>query len=334
VKKARCWAAFVGVACASTATVTRAHAQGGGDEVDLVDGTALHGKITQQVPGSYVVIQTSDGQVESVSWSQVRRVKASGAPLPASPPPSQPLPAPPPPAPPPAAPVLTTVTPAASAAAPDATPTATPISHGEVRFEMGARLGYAFASGDYASGTSLTSVSTGEPGVSGGGAITLDLGTRISRYVYVGGFFSYALLATSCIPADPGFQLSCDAHDIRGGIDAQVHVLPRGAVDPWFGFGLGHEWLNVSVTATGQGTGVASQTLEGWNFGHFMLGVDMRLGKGVGLGPYLEVTSGNFASTSMSVTGGSQTMSQSSDISNQSSHQWVTLGVRGTYEVL
>jgi len=62
-------------------------------------------------------------------------------------------------------------------------------------------------------------------------------------------------------------------------------------------------------------------------------GVDFRVGKGGGLGPYLELTSGNFASASASVTG-SQSMSASIGASSQSSHQWVTLGVRGTYEVL
>jgi hypothetical protein len=314
------------VACASAATIARA--QGGADEVNLVDGTALRGKITQQVPGSYVVIQTSDGQVESVPWSQVKRVRASAAPTPQSPPPPEPST---PSAPPPVAPVVAPVPPAAAASSSESAPSASTQIR-DVHFEMGARLGYAFAAGDYETGSSLTSASSAEPGVSGGGAVTLDLGMRISRHFNIGGFFSYSLLATSCIPADVGYHLSCDAHDIRGGLDAQVHVMPRGAVDPWFGFGLGHEWLTVSASASGpNGSGTASQTLEGWNFAHFMFGVDVRLGKGLGLGPYLELTSGSFASASVS---GTNITSQSGDIGSQSSHQWVTLGVRGTYEVL
>ena len=55
------------------------------------------------------------------------------------------------------------------------------------------------------------------------------------------------------------------------------------------------------------------------------------MGKGLGLGPYVELTSGNFASASVS---GTNVTSQSSDLSSQSSHQWVTLGARGTYEAL
>jgi hypothetical protein len=142
------------------------------------------------------------------------------------------------------------------------------------------------------------------------------------------------VLATSCLQANPSYSITCDGHDIRAGIDAQVHVLPRGAVDPWFGVGIGHDWLTVGVSASGQGNSATlSQTLDGWNFAHFMFGLDFHMGKGGGLGPYLELTSGNFASTSASGTG-SQSMSQSIDGSSQSSHQWVTLGARGTYEVL
>jgi hypothetical protein len=329
---------LVSVACASTASVARA--QGGLDEVDLVDGTALHGKITQQVPGSYVVIQTTDGRVESIPWSQVKRVRASAPtpppPVPSSPPSPPPASAPPAPAPPVVAPVVAVATPAAAEPSADSTATAKSTPRAEVRFEMGARLGYSFAAGDYVSGTSLTSSSASMllPGVTGGGAFTLDLGMRISRYVYVGGFFSYSLLGTSCLQANPGYSISCDAHDIRAGIDAQVHVQPRGAVDPWFGFGLGHDWLTVSVSGSGQGNSASvSQTLDGWNFAHFMLGIDFRMGKGGGLGPYLELTSGNYASASASATG-SQSASASIEGSSQSSHQWVTLGLRGTYEVL
>jgi hypothetical protein len=322
------WIFALGVAAAGSASAV-ARADGArDDEVDLVDGSTLHGKITEQAPGSFVVIQTSDGRVESVPWSQVRRVSASASRAPTSPT-AAPPPVVAPPAPAPPAPLPQ-----------EAAPGAQTTPH-EVRFEGGARLGYAVASGDYASGNQITSASTDAllPGISGGAMFTLDIGLRMARYVYVGGFFSYSPQSTSCLQAAAGSNVSCEAHDILAGIDAQVHMLPRGTVDPWVGLGVGHEWLTVSVTGSNSsGSEQASQTFEGWNYAHLLAGVDFHAGKGVGLGPYLEVTSGSFGSQSVSATassgGSSNTASQSGDIGSTSSHQWVSVGVRGTYEAL
>lgn len=307
------------------------------DEVDLLDGSTLHGKVTQQVPGSYVVVETDDGHVESVPWSQVKRVRAS------TPPASTPAPAP---APAPATPATATAAgpSTATVALPPAPPPAAelaappPDRDVELHFELGARLGYSFASGDYASGLPLGSPSGDAlvPGISGGIPLTFDLGMRIGKYVYVGGFASYGFLSTICPQANPGYTIHCDGHDVRGGIDAQIHIVPRGKVDPWVGFGFGHEWLTTSLTVSdGSGSPATDkQTFDGWNFADVMVGLDFRMARGLGFGPYLELTSGSFGSDSESVSGGGSSQSASSDFSSTSSHQWFTLGVRGTFEAL
>jgi hypothetical protein len=338
VKTRTLWTLVLGVAAAgSTSVVARADGPRD-DEVDLVDGSTLHGKITGQTPGSFVVIQTSDGRVESIPWSQVKRVSASAAPAALPPTPASPPVA--------AAPVAVPSVAAPPAAAPPSVPPPQEAPPGaqttlrEVHFEVGARLGYSVASGDYYSGSQITSASTAAgPGINSGATISLDLGLRMSRYFYVGGFFSYSLLSTSCLQAPADSTLSCDAHDIRGGIDAVVHVFPRGTIDPWVGLGLGHEWLTVSVAeSSSTASAKASQTFDGWNYGHLLLGVDFHTSRAVGLGPFLELTSGSFASASVSATGTSggstSSTSQSGDIASTSSHQWISVGVRGTYEVL
>ena len=176
---------LVGLALASTVAFN-ARAAGPDDEVDLADGTVLHGRVTQQVPGSFVVIQTADGRVETLPWSEVKRVSASVAPALA-------------PAPAPAPVAADDVTPSSAARDRDV----------EVHFELGARLGYSFASGDYASGLPIGSASSDAvlPGVKGAVPITLDLGMRIARYVYTGVFFDYGPLSTSCLDAAPGASL-------------------------------------------------------------------------------------------------------------------------------
>jgi hypothetical protein len=107
-------------------------------------------------------------------------------------------------------------------------------------------------------------------------------------------------------------------------------------VDPWVGVGIGHEWLELDLSASGgSGSSQASETFEGWNFADLMFGLDFHTGPSAAIGPYFEVTSGSFTSVSASASStGSSTTSASADISSQSSHQWFTLGVRGTYEAM
>ncbi|HEY6463916.1 MAG TPA: hypothetical protein VIY73_27285, partial [Polyangiaceae bacterium] len=228
--------------------VSLAHA--GGDVVDLVDGTSLTGRVTQQAPGSFVIIQTDDGRVQSVPWSQVKRVSASLAPLPAPAPASSPQAAPAAAG----APVSIVVGPSAQAAssAPadaDVSSSAAP-KHIEARFEAGVRLGYAATGGSYAQGyamgSSASDIAVG--GTKGGFPLVVDLGARLNKYFFLGGFAQYALTTTSCLTPNPGYSISCSGHDLRAGVEFLVHTRPRTGVDPWVGLGLGHEWLIANAT--------------------------------------------------------------------------------------
>jgi hypothetical protein len=203
-----------------------------------------------------------------------------------------------------------------------------------VHFEVGARAAYSFASGNYVPGVAISSSDGGVPGITGGFPLTLDLGARVARYVFIGGFASYGFLSTSCPNPGPGLTSQCDAHDVRAGIDVQFHLSPRGRFDPWIGLGLGREWLTVNESLTGTETGNVQQTLEGWNFADLLLGMDFRSLGGFGFGPYLEITSGSFGSASTMTNAGGVSQTHSADFSSTSSHEWFTLGVRGTYEVL
>lgn len=309
--------ALTGFLLASTIAAA-AYAQ---DQVDLLDGTTLQGHVTQQTPGSFVVIQTDDGRIQSIPWSQIRRVTASASTTvsPVSPPP-------PPPA------------PVAAAEGHNSTDL---LHTPELHFEGGLRLGYSFAGGDYMSGSPLgaASESAGLGGQKGSVPLTLDAGMRIAKYIYVGGFFQYAMLSSQCFSptTEPGetSTASCSGHDLRVGIDVQLHVVPRGSVDPWIGLGFGHEWLAVNTSESiGSASGTQSVTFDGWNLADLMVGVDLRMPNGLAFGPYLEISSGSFGSYNGSVTSGGNTQTESSDIPTKSSHQWITLGARGTFEVL
>lgn len=315
--------------------VSLAHA--GGDVVDLVDGTSLVGRVTQQAPGSFVVIQTDDGRVQSVPWSQVKRVSASLAPLPA---PASTSPQPVVPAAPPAAPgpIVVGSTASAASAVPadaDVSSSAAP-KHIEARFEAGVRLGYAATGGSYTQGYAIGSAASDAAigGTKGGFPLVVDLGARLNKYVFIGGFAQYAFLATSCLTPNPGYSVSCSGHDVRGGVEFLVHTRPRTGVDPWVGLGLGHEWLTADTKVGGSGVSATQHaTFDGWDYLDLMAGIDFRTSSGMGIGPYVEVASGSFDTLNASTAGGGSGSSSSGGISSQASHQWLTLGVHGTFEV-
>jgi hypothetical protein len=309
---------------AATAAPAFAQTPSSDDEVDLVDGSTLHGVVTEQAPGSYVIIRTTDGRVQSVPWSQVKRVSTATSPI----------------LPPPVAPALARdpspapVPPSTIEAPAEADEGARkPLS---VALEAGVRLGYSFSSGDYYQGTPIGSSSSAAdlPGLGGAIPFAIDAGMRIGPYVFAGAAFQYALLNSSCF-SSPGLSLSCSGHDIRGGLEVIGHFAPRGKIDPWIGVGMGHEWLELDISASEQGASAQlTDTFDGWNFADLMIGADFHVGAHGGIGPYFELTSGSFTNVSQSGSSSSgQTTSGSGDITSQSSHQWFTLGVRGTYEV-
>lgn len=321
---------------ALSALASAAHA--GGDQVDLVDGTSLSGRVTQQTPGSFVVIQTDDGRVQSVPWSQVKRVSTGAA----SP---QPVPAAALSALPPAS-IGAATPPVAVGALPAAVAPAAPLDADrgpasaakplEARFEMGVRLGYAASGGSYSQGYSIGNAASyiGLGGTKGGFPLVVDLGARLNKYVFVGGFAQYAFLTSACFSAGSGITTSCDGHDVRAGLEVFVHARPRAGVDPWVGLGLGHEWLTATTNLSGAG-GSATQKLsfDGWDYLDVTAGIDFRAPNGMALGPYLELASGSFDTLNSSVTGVAGGGSTSGAIAGQSSHQWITAGLRGTFEV-
>lgn len=287
------------------------------DEVTLVDGTVVRGRITQQQTGSFVVVMANDGRVHTLAWSRVAGVTTAPRLQPAAAIRVQPSSGDAPP--PPEMPAQV-----ADSAAPP------------IAFELGARLGYSFASGDYATGESLDNPSSSSllPMTKGGAPIAADAGLRVGHHWYLGAVAQYAFVSTGCPTAAAGLKLDCSAHDIRVGTLVAYHFAPKRRVDPWLGWGVTYEWLATSMSvASSKGTGTASQMLSGWNPLDVLVGVDVGVSPSFRLGPFAEISYGRFASASADVTSGSTSSSASGDISSTSGHQWLTIGVRGAFSI-
>jgi outer membrane protein W len=206
---------------------------------------------------------------------------------------------------------------AAGSASADATPTG---------LEIGLRSGYAIPLGNSVGGAGNNSLSNTVNGVI---PIWVDAGYRLNPNIYVGAFFQYGIglvnssafvaQATTCGTV----AVSCSANDLMFGVDAHYHFMPDGSFDPYAGIGVGYEILNLSAS---QGGNSFSLGLNGFQFVNLQLGADYKAMPNLGIGPFVMFSLGQYGNCSTSL-GGTCTLPQTS------MHEWLTLGVRGAYDI-
>jgi hypothetical protein len=200
---------------------------------------------------------------------------------------------------------------------------------GATGLELGLRVGYAVPLGAIAgSAPPSTATESLSDVFSGQIPIWIDAGYRIPN-VYVGAFFQYGLLilanntTTRC--GQPGVT-DCSGNDLVFGANAHYHFVPAGSYDPWMGVGFGFEWANLSQTV-GKVSGTSQ--FNGWQFVDLQAGVDVKVSGNFGIGPFVALSLGQYSSASASMG----SLSFSGDIKNQELHEWLTVGIRGAYDV-
>jgi hypothetical protein len=215
------------------------------------------------------------------------------------------------------------------AAAPPATKEDPPAAR--TGFQMALRAGYMmpFGKAAAATGGDMSDSFTSE------GELLLDVGAKIFKNVFLGGYVGIGLGGTSgqltamCSDAD----LSCSTRTMRGGVEVQYHFAPRARYNPWVGYGLGTEESLYRAQSRVDGS-TLNASLGGFEFAHLMAGLDVRLSKGIGIGPTVAFTAAQYSTvTSAYANNGSSDpyLTTSGRITHQSIHEWFLLGVRLTY---
>ncbi len=227
----------------------------------------------------------------------------------------------------------------AQTAPPPEAPPATPHEE-DTGLALGVRLGFGLPLGnaDGESGDGLSQIISDEV------PIWIDAGYRFTPNWFVGGYFMYGLgflgggLTGPSIGCGQG-TIACSIHDVRAGVEAAYHVLPAGRLDPWFGLGIGYDWLGGSVSfvdANGmnQSFGVGD---HGWEFVNIQAGLDIKkVMPNLGFGPFVAFTLSQYDTESVKANDNTDTSvisSSSQSISNTSLHEWLMFGVRGEYDI-
>jgi len=186
-----------------------------------------------------------------------------------------------------------------------------PADHG---FEFDVRGGYAVPVGSLNGKSSLNDL------WSGALPIGIDLGYRVGRRLYVGGYFQYAhgiMSGQYCKDVD------CSADDYRFGILARFYVWQGRSTQLWTGIGAGMEIAQLRV---GQGNERATMDIAGPEFAHLQVGGDYRLSSHVGIGPFVGMSIARFG-------GGNSSAEGHFHIEDAALHGWLSLGFRGVFNL-
>jgi hypothetical protein len=192
-------------------------------------------------------------------------------------------------------------------------------------FQMDVRTGYSIPMGQ--TGLALSgpgTVATSSPVAmsdvtSAQVPFIVDIGGKVIPQLFLGGYFGLAFggeagLAKTACEMNGG---ACVSVGVHLGLEAQYHILPGGPTNPWLGYGFGFESLGVS---SGQSNGDNDLTFGGLQFARLMGGVDFRLNRVFGVGPFVDLSFGRYSSV--------KSGSVSTDISPTVTHEWLTLGAR------
>jgi hypothetical protein len=165
---------------------------------------------------------------------------------------------------------------------------------------------------------SVAQGSTLSDGISGGFPVVIEAAGRINRNISVGlsGQYGY-LLTKNCTTG-----VTCSAADYQVLVEGIYNARMGSTIDPWVGVGIGWEKLSLSESA-----GAASQSVDasGWGLASVQVGGNFLAAPQVEVGPFLSFSVGKYGSAS---AGG-----YSGDIMNTAFHEWLQIGVRGTFNL-
>lgn len=192
-------------------------------------------------------------------------------------------------------------------------------------FQMALRTGVSIPLGDVEKDSAMSD--TLGPQV----PLIVDIGGKIIPQLFLGAYLGIAFggaagkFGEAC---DKG-NLSCVAVGFRIGAQIQYHILPAAKLNPWIGYGIGYEAVGVGGSRDDRNK--FSAAVGGVEFAHLMAGLDFRLSKGFGIGPFADFAIGQYSKVSSEVTVNGTTTKSDGDVKDTAIHQWLTLGAKFTF---
>jgi hypothetical protein len=180
-----------------------------------------------------------------------------------------------------------------------------------VGFQMHIRTGYSIPLGNAANGLKMSDAFGGQV------PVILDIGGKPIPNLFIGGYLG---LGFGGCGAQVQSNTGCLSDSLTIGAEIMYSILPDSRFNPWIGYGIG---LAASAIATNN----ESVGLGGVDFGHFMGGLDFRLTRGFGIGPFVDFGLGQYSSVNETVNNGPTV---DGTVNGKALHEWLLLGAKFT----
>lgn len=209
------------------------------------------------------------------------------------------------------------------------------------RLHLALRTGFGLPLGAYAdvrtvAGFRDTNVNALADDTYGAIPLWIDVGYRLTPHWMVGVYamagFVLPKTAESADPLGGGCPegLDCTAFGVRLGLQGQYRFSPSERLDPWVGLGIGYEWIWSNLNGELFNIPIdASTSYAGPDLVHLQGGLDVALGEGVSLGPFLSVSAMRYTACATELAGDEVDC----ELSEQSWHGWLMFGARGALEL-
>lgn len=209
-------------------------------------------------------------------------------------------------------------------APPPPTESAPPLRGEGGALEFGLRTGYGIPLGRFGKSDDAASDQKVTTIIKGVVPVWIDAGYRFNPRLYAGLSFQYGFGLLSGDLCSSG--QSCSVSDLRLDANVLYHVTPGRPADLWLGFGVGYEWLELSVSAPGFSS---SESAGAFEFANFQAGVEVAVNRAFALGPFASFSLGTFRRAAIE----SPTITGTMDVADKSLHEWLLFGVRGTVDL-
>jgi hypothetical protein len=160
--------------------------------------------------------------------------------------------------------------------------------------------------------------------VSGQVPLFVEIGGKPIKNLFIGGYMGVAFGGTAGDTSDlcDASDIDCIAVSTRLGAEIQYHILPDQDLNPWIGYGFGFESVSIAIT---KGDEDGTVTNGGFEFGHFMAGLDFRITRVFGVGPFVDFSLGRYYRYRVDAPGLEDV---DRDHDETAFHEWLTLGAR------
>jgi hypothetical protein len=160
----------------------------------------------------------------------------------------------------------------------------------------------------------------------------IGLGAKLLDELYIGAYFDVGVgyegddikTRRRCESGnDLEDDVSCSSATVHAGFEARYGFMADESMNVWLGYGAGI--TTASQTISDAGKYDETSTAQGFEFARLSGGLDFRLSRGFGMGPFAVVSLGRYTHQRTEIR---NVVTFSGDIDAPSTHAWASLGLR------